>query len=169
MNFPNEAPTPTAATFHEVVHYFFNENERRAAESVDGLRESDVNHDPGHGAWSIGMILKHQVQLIGLMTNNLKPGSVEHLEAPDLGSEGAWNLENLLSYRKDLADRFIEVFDSLPEEEFMTTRPGVYPPHWEEWPALMRMLRPLLDMSTHIGQVNYARRQRDNPINSGTK
>lgn len=169
MIVPNEAPTPTDASFHEVVHYFFNENERRADESVDGLRESDVNHDPGHGAWSIGMLLKHQAQLIYLMTNNLKPGSADDVAAPDLGSEGAWNLENLIAHRKALGARYLEVFDSLPLEEFMTTRPGVHPDRWGEWPALMRMLRPLLDISTHIGQVNYARRQLDNPINSGKK
>ena len=169
MNFPNEAPTPTEASFHEVIRYFFNENERRAEESVDGLSADEVNHDPGHGAWSIGMLLKHQVQLIYLMTNNLQPGSADDVPASDMGSEGAWNLENLMAYRKALGERFLQVFNGLPQEEFMTTRPGVYPDRWGEWPALMRMLRPLLDISTHVGQVNYARRQLDNPVNSGKK
>ena len=166
MNFPNEAQTPTGATFRETVYYFFRENERRAKQSTDGLTQENVDHDPGHGSWSIGMLIKHQLDLIGLMTDNLTPGSMKNIEAPDIGAEGNWNLEAMLLHRSTLSDHFLEVFDALSEEKFMDTRPGVYPPHWEEWPVLMRMLRPLLDISTHIGQVNYARRQLDNPIST---
>ena len=166
MNFPNEAQTPTAATFHEVIYYYFRENERRAAQSMDGLTVENLNHDPGHGSWSIGMLLKHQLDLIGLITNNLRPGSTNDIEAPDIGEEGNWKLETIMAYRKLLAARFFKVFDSLSEDEFLETRPGVYPPNWEEWPVIMRMLRPLLDIATHIGQVNYARRQLDNPVDT---
>lgn len=164
MNFPNEAPTPTNASFAEVIRYYFNENERRAAESMEGLCLADLNHDPGHGAWSIGMLLKHQLDLINLINNNLKPGSGQDSAVPDIGREGSWDLEAITAYRSHLSKRFFEIFDGMQEDEFMATRPGVYPPHWEEWPVLMRMLRPLLDIATHIGQVNYARRQLDNPI-----
>ena len=165
-NFTNQAPTPLEASFTEVIHYFHNENERRAAESVAGLTDEQVNHDPGHGAWSIGALLKHQLDLLNLICNNLKPGSTEDLPTPHIGQEGSWNLDAINAHRNDLAKRFMQVFDAMAPEEFMETRPDVYPPHWEEWPALMRMLRPLLDISTHIGQVNYARRQCDNPVNS---
>lgn len=164
MNFPNQAQTPTAATFAEVIFYYFRENERRAEQSTDGLTIENVNYDPGHGSWSIGMLLKHQLDLIGLITNNLNPGSIDDIEAPDIGEEGNWNLEAMTAHRKVLSARFFEVFDSLSDSEFMETRPGVYPPGWEEWPVTMRMLRPLLDIATHIGQVNYARRQLDNPV-----
>lgn len=85
MNFPNEAQTPTAATFREATLYYFRENERRAAQSVNGLTAENVNHDPGHGSWSIGMLLKHQLDLIGLITNNLQPGSTKDFAAPDIG------------------------------------------------------------------------------------
>ncbi len=165
-NFPHEAPTPSEATFSETICYFHNENERRAAESVAGLTAAEVNHDPGHGAWSIGALLKHQLDLLNLITNTLKPGSTGDVPAPELGTEGDWNLDAIMTYRHTLADRFMEVFDAMAPEEFMETRPEAYPPRWGEWPVMMRMLRPLLDMSTHIGQVNYARRQLDNPVNS---
>lgn len=167
MNFPDQAPTPSAATFREVIIYYFNENERRAAESMDGLRTEDLIFEPGHGSWSIGMLLKHQLDLINLINNNLQPGSTEDITVPDIGGAENWHLEAIRAYRADLSARFFEVFDRLEGEAFMETRPGVYPPHWEEWPVLMRMLRPLLDIATHIGQVNYARRQLDNPIGQG--
>ena len=166
MNFSNEAQTPTTASFRETVYYFFRENERRAAQSTNGLTIENVNHDPGHGSWSIGMLIKHQLDLIGLMANNLLPGSTKDIEALEIGEEGNWNLSEMLAHRAVLSECFLQVFDALSEEEFMDTRPGVYPPHWEEWPVLMRMLRPLLDISTHIGQVNYARRQLGNPIST---
>jgi hypothetical protein len=166
MNFPNEAQTPTAANFREAIYYFFHENERRATQSTKGLTQENVNHDPGHGSWSIGMLIKHQLDLIGLMTNNLTPGAIKNIQVPEIGEEGNWNLQAMISHRETLAQCFLETFAALPEEKFMDTRPGVYPPHWEEWPVIMRMLRPLLDISTHIGQVNYARRQQGNPIST---
>jgi len=86
------------------------------------------------------------------------------LAAFNTGEEGNWKLEAMITHRKVLSARFFEVFDSLSPDEFMETRPGVYPPGWGEWPLIMRMLRPLLDIATHIGQVNYARRQLDNPV-----
>ena len=107
------------------------------------------------------MLLKHQLDLI---TNNLKPASIDDIKAPDIGEEGNWKLDAMITHRKVLSARFFEVFDSLSPDEFMETRPGVYPPGWGEWPLIMRMLRPLLDIATHIGQVNYARRQLDNPV-----
>ena len=166
MIFPHEAQTPTGATFTETVHYYFRENERRSTQSTNGLTPENLNHDPGHGSWSIGMLLKHQLDVMGLMIENLKPGSTTDLGKPEIGSEGQWNLDGILTHRAALSERFFEVFDAMDEDEFLEKRPGVYPPHWEEWPVIMRMLRPLLDIATHVGQVNYARRQLDNPISS---
>ena len=85
QQFANEAPTPQAATLHEVIRYYVNENERRALESTDGLAAEQVNHDPGQGAWSIGQLLKHQNDLIQLVTETLRLGSTKDLELPDIG------------------------------------------------------------------------------------
>jgi len=44
--------------------------------------------------------------------------------------------------------------------------PGEAPPpdSWGEWSLLMRILRHLADLATHIGQINYARRQLGRPV-----
>ena len=164
--FPNEAPTPQAATLHEVIRYYVNENERRAAESAAGLTPDEVNSDPGHGAWGIGQLVKHQNDLVGMVTETLKPGSTKDLALPDVGTTGDWNLENLMAARRQLTERFFEVFESVTPEDLMGVQPEAYPPRWAEWPILMRILRPILDIATHIGQVNYARRQLGNPVGS---
>ena len=168
QRFPNEAPTPQAATLHEVIRYYVNENERRAEESVEGLTADQVNHDPGHGAWSIGQLLKHQYDLIGMVTEALRIGSTKNLEVLDIGGEGDWNLDHLMAARRTLAECFFEVFNSMETEELMGLQPDANPPRWAEWPILMRILRPILDIATHIGQVNYARRQLGNPVGSGS-
>lgn len=164
--FQGEAETPAAPTFDEVIRYYINETERRAAESVAGLSNHELNTDPGHGAWSIGQLLNHQLQLLRLITENLKPGSTSDIPKPNIGQEGEWDLDAILAHRAVLSRRLREVFDATPLDEFMKTRPGLRPERWAEWPMLMRILRPLIDIATHVGQVNYARRQLDCPVGS---
>ena len=162
--FPGQAPTPQAATFEETLNYFFNENEVRAAQSVAGLEDADLNADPGQEAWSIGELLQHQLHLIRMMCENMEPDSTSNLGKLEIGEKGNWSLSAITDTRSVYAQRFHEVFERMTPEKFMATRPGVHPKFWAEWPALMRVLRPLLDISTHIGQVNYARRQLGKPV-----
>jgi len=111
-----------------------------------------------------GRLLTHLNHLIRLVTEPIQAGSTQSLDLPDIGGEGTWNLDAIMEARQQLAARFFEVFDALDEPALMERRPDAYPPRWAEWPLLMRMLRPILDIATHIGQVNYARRQLGNPV-----
>lgn len=163
-NFPNEAITPQDATAHEVIRYYVRENERRAAESAAGLTAEQVNNDPGNGAWSIGGLLKHQNDLLRMLAESIEAGCTKDLGLPDIGAEGNWNLDALMDARAILAARFFDIFGALDNAALMELRPDAYPPRWAEWPLLMRLLRPILDIATHVGQVNYARRQLGNPV-----
>jgi hypothetical protein len=163
--FPGEAPTPQAATLHDALRYQFNETARRSIHSTDGLTNADCNADPGHGAWSVGMILKHHTHLIRFMIDTLRKDGSADLIRPDIGVEGDWNLANLCAWRETLNERWLEVFNATDADALMATRPDLPPEPWAEWPVLMRMLRPLTDIATHVGQVNYARRQLGMPVN----
>ena len=63
-----------------------------------------------------------------------------------------------------LWDRLEEVFARMTPEGLMEKRPNLHPESWADWPVFMRFLRPLIDYATHIGQVNYARRQLGKPV-----
>jgi len=162
--YANEAPAPTAANYDETFAYFFNEQRRRAYNSTDGLSNDDLSHSPGHGAWSIGEILSHQLYLLRLMAENLEPGSMAQLPEADIGTDGRWNLKAIVTERERLWDELEVVFGRMTPEGQMEKRPGVPPESWADRPAFMRFLRPLIDYATHIGQVNYARRQLGKPV-----
>jgi uncharacterized damage-inducible protein DinB len=159
-----EAPAPAAANYEETFAYLFNEQRRRAYNSSDGLSNDDLNHAPGHGAWSIGEILSHQLYLLRMMAENLEPGSMAQLPEADIGTEGHWELEAIIAERERLWDELAAVFARTTPEQQMEKRPGVHPQSWADRPAFMRFLRPLIDYATHIGQVNYARRQLGKPV-----
>jgi hypothetical protein len=162
--YEHEASTPAAPALHETIRYVFDETQRRAYHSTKGLTAEDLSHEPGHGAWSIGAILHHQLRLVRFITHTLEPGSVEDLPLPDIGQDGRWNPAAIVAYREVLAERFREVFARVSDETLMGARPDVPPPGWADWPVLMRILRPLTDLATHVGQVNYARRQLGKPV-----
>ena len=159
-----EAPTPSAANAHETIRYIFDETQRRAFASTKGLTETDLEHDPGHGAWPIGNILNHQLFLVWFMLDTLKPGSANDLPRPNFSDRGDLDLAYILEMRETLAERFREVLKSVTPEVFMEKRPDLPPEGWSDWPVLMRILRPLTDLATHTGQVNYARRQLGKPV-----
>jgi hypothetical protein len=162
--YEGEAAAPTKPTLHETIRYVFDEIQRRAYHSTQGLDASHLNHDPGHGCMGIGQILYHQIRLVRFITHMLEPGSLAELPEPDLGQEGDWNLDAILGYREALNENFRRVFARTTDETMMGLRSEVPPEAWAQWPLLMRILRPLTDLATHVGQVNYARRQLDKPV-----
>jgi uncharacterized damage-inducible protein DinB len=159
-----DARPPAEPTLREAVRYLFDEIQRRAYQSTKGLTPEQVNHQPGHGAMSIGAILTHQLRLIGFITNNLKPGAVDRSPDGAFGSEGNWDFEAILAHRERINEIFRQVWAEVDDATLMTTRPEMPLPAWADWPVLMRFLRPLTDTATHIGQVNYLRRQLGNPV-----
>ena len=70
----------------------------------------------------------------------------------------------MLEYREQLNERFRKVLPGITTDQLMQKRPDMPPTAWAEWPILMRILRPLTDLATHTGQVNYARRQLGKPV-----
>ncbi len=162
--YETEAPVPTSATAHETIRYLFDEAQRRAYHATKGLDDILVNTELGQGTWSIGSIVHHQLNLVRFITQTLEPGSLMDLPMPDeVGRPGAWRLEPLLAYREALAVRFREVIERTPVEALMEKR-ALPPESWAEWPVLMRVLRPLLDLGSHTGQINYARRLLGTPV-----
>lgn len=162
--YAGEAPFPTAANFDQTFAYMFNEQRRRAYNSTDGLSDAELSQYPNHGGWSIGEILAHQLYLLRFMAETMEPGSTSQLPKSQIGAEGAWNLDVIIAEREILWDRLEAVFAKMTPDGLMETRPNLNPAGWAEWPVMMRVLRPLIDYATHIGQVNYARRQLGNPV-----
>ena len=162
--YEKEAAAPSAATLFEAVRFQFDEIQRRAYHSTKGLTAEQVDHDPGQGSWSIGAILAHQIRLVTFFTNTLQPGSVEQLPAGSLGADGHYDLEAILVHRERLNEKFRQVWAGITESALMEKRPDLPPAPWADWPVLMRLLRPLTDLATHVGQVNYIRRQLGNPV-----
>jgi hypothetical protein len=162
----DEAPAPGAATMRETIRYIFDEIQRRAWHSTDGLTDADLNHDPGFGAMSIGAILHHQLRLVRFYIYNLDPKALEDIPIPpEVGSEGNWHVAGFVGYREVVAERFRRTFAAATEDGLMAKRPDLRgPAGWEDWPVLMRILRPLTDLATHVGQINYARRRLGKPV-----
>jgi hypothetical protein len=73
-------------------------------------------------------------------------------------------LEVIVAERERLWDLLESVFRRMTPEGLMEKRPNLHPERWAEWPVFMRFMRPLIDYATHIGQVNYARRQLGKPV-----
>jgi len=68
--------------------------------------------------------------------------------------------------RQTFGEHFLEELDTFPEERWME-KPAISfatLPEWEKWPVLQRVLRPLDDYATHVGQVYYARRLLGKPL-----
>lgn len=147
-----------------MLRYSWDEIARRWYHSTDGLTNEDLSHDPGAGAWSIGEIVKHMFVLQVMVIESLEPGSGRGVERPDIGEPGAWNLDAMWAYRESLNETFREVWARTAPETLMEKRPGMQPDKWEDWPVAMRMMRPFIDMATHVGQINYARRQLGKPV-----
>ena len=160
----DEAPAPEAPTLFETITYIFNEEMRRGWVGMRGLDDADLNLDPGKGTMSIGAILAHEVGLIRFMTETLKPGSAQDISSDEIGEEGDWNLSAIIEAREALGDRFRQVLADTNPGDLMGKRPAMPPQAWAEWPVLMRILRPLIDFATHVGQVNYARRRLGKPL-----
>jgi hypothetical protein len=167
--YQKEAPAPAAATMRETIRYVFDEIQRRAWHSTEGLVDADLNHDPGHGAMTIGAILHHQLRLVRFYIYNLDPLALEDIPIPpEVGSEGDWHAAGFVAYREEVAERFRQVFAAATDGALMAKRPDLRGPEgWEEWPVAMRILRPLTDLATHVGQVNYARRRLGKPVGRG--
>jgi hypothetical protein len=162
--YDGEAPAPTATTTLETIRYIFDEIQRRAWYSTKGLDDAQLNHDPGHGAMSIGALLHHQLQLVRFLIYPLDADAFAALPIPpEVGSEGKWRLQAILPFREKLNETFRRVFAAATDEALLAKRPDLFPPEWAEFPVLMRLSRPLVDIATHVGQVNYARRQLGNP------
>ncbi len=165
QRYEREAPAPTAATLRETIRYLFDEIERRAYQSTKGLEDADLNADPGHGAMSIGALLQHQLALVRFLIHHLDPQAAAALPNPTgIGKEGDWHLAAIVPFRETLNERFRAIFAAATDETLMSKRPDLFPKEWAEWPVLMRLLRPLADIATHVGQVNYARRQLGKPL-----
>ncbi len=162
--YAGEAVAPSAGTLHEMLRYAWDDIARRWYHSTDGLTKEDFSHDPGAGAMSIGEIFRHQLMLQTLIIENIEPGASGSVEHGDLGEPGAWYLDALFEYREGLNDCFREVWSRVTPERLMEKRPGLPPEKWAEWPAAMRMMRPFVDLATHVGQINYARRQMGKPV-----
>ena len=159
-----EAPAPAAPTLHETVRYLFDETQRRAYHSTLGLTDEDLNVDPGHGAFTIGQILQHQLFLVQFMTETLKRGSTQDVPLGSPHPQEQISLDATIEQRELLAERFRSVFAEVAPDSLMQKCPEMPPEGWAEWPVLMRILRPLTDLATHVGQVNYARRQLGKPL-----
>jgi len=164
--YEREAPEPAATTMRETIRYLFDEIERRAYHSTKGLTDADLNADPGHGAMSIGAILHHQLRLVRFIVSHMDPAALEAypFPPPELGTEGDWHVEGFLAYRETLNELFRRVFAEVTDERLMSKPDIKILPAWVDFPILMRILRPLADLATHVGQVNYARRQMDKPV-----
>ena len=162
--YEHEAPAPEAASWRETIRYLSDETARRAYHSTDGLTDADINVDMGHGAFTIGEILKHQLDLVRFMTETLERHSTKDLPKMEVGEKGAHRLDAIVAFREVLHERFGEVLARTTDETLMGLCPQMPPKGWAEWPVLMRILRPLTDNATHVGQVNYVRRQLDKPV-----
>lgn len=163
--YEREAPAPAAPTMREAIRYIFDEIERRSWQSVKGLTDADLNEDPGERAMSIGANLHHQLGLIRFLIYTMDPKGTEDLPLlSSIGEKGDWHLAPILAYRETLCARFHRVFTEITDDALMGRRPDLFPTQWAEWPVLMRILRPLVDRATHVGQVNYARRQLGKPV-----
>lgn len=169
QRYGREAEPPKEASLQETLRYLVDETQRRAYESTKGLTNDELSHDPGQGAWSIGQILNHQLYLMRMVTEFLEPGSTKDIPKSDLGQDGNWDLAAIESHRETLTERLLTVLHRTPPEVFMETRPNMRPDHWADWPVLMRFMRPVIDIATHTGQVNYARRQLGVPVGTVKK
>jgi len=156
---PPQEPSP-----HETIRFLIDEIQRRAYRATKGLTSEDLSADPGKGAWSIGRILKHQLDLLQFFLETLAPGSVEKLESPEIGQEGKWNLEAIISYRENLCTKFKKALSKTSLDSLMETPDETPNSAWSNSPILMRILIPLTDLSHHTGQVSYARRQFGKPV-----
>jgi hypothetical protein len=165
--YEREAEAPRAATLFEALRFQFDEIQRRAYHSTKGLTAEQVDHDPGQGSWGIGAILAHQIRLTTFIINTLRPGTEEPMPPGtlgNLGSDGHYDLPAILVRREQLNETFRRVWAEMTESVLMEKRPDLPPAAWAEWPVLMRILRPMTDLATHIGQVNYLRRRLGNPV-----
>lgn len=162
--YEREADPPAETTLRETVRFLFDEIQRRAYQSTKGLTLEQVNFQPDQGGWSIGEILGHQLRLVAFITNTLKPGSITPPAQAELGEPGNWDLEKILRIREEEAERFRQVWAELDESILSGLRPDLPPQAWAGWTIHQRFLRPLTDLATHVGQINYIRRQLGNPV-----
>lgn len=153
-----------SATMHGTVDYLFEEIARRSFQSTRGLTAADLDVDPGHGAMTIGELIKHEHQLLRVILENLRPGASKEVARFEIGGPGGWDFDQMLAYREALNDKFREVWPTVTADALLERRPSMPPQAWEAWPVLMRFMRPLIDLATHVGQINYARRQLGNPV-----
>lgn len=157
-------PITDEATLHSIIDYLFEEIARRSFQSTQGLNAADLDVDPGQGAMTIGELIKHEHQLLRLILENLQPGASKELPRFDIGGPGGWHLDAMLAYREALNGKFREVWPTVSADTLMALRAEMPPEGWAAWPVLMRFMRPLVDLSTHVGQINYARRQLGKPV-----
>ena len=162
--YESETTPPADLSQKETVRFLFDEIQRRAYHSTKGLTAEQVNHTPAPGSWCIGEILGHQLRLVAFFTNFVRPGTLVPPAPESLGEPGRWELEAILEIRERQNEAFRRVWSEVGEAELLGKRPDMPPPAWAEWTVIQRLLRPLTDLSTHVGQVNYIRRLLGNPV-----
>jgi len=159
-------PNPAQASLHTLVAYAHDEIARRWYHATSGLDQDDFNAEPGNDAWTIGEIYKHQLYLMVMIIENITPGEGKAVPRPDIGEPGAWDIEAMHAYREELNEKFRHIWANTNPDTLMEKRPDMRPEHWADWPVLTRFMRPLIDVATHIGQINYARRQLGKPVST---
>ena len=100
------------------------------------------------------------------MIETVEPGASGVVPKAAIGEPGAWDVGAFVEYREALNEQFRAVWKRCGHDSLMENRPGQPPEPWAEWPVLMRLMRPMVDVATHVGQVNYARRQLGKPVAS---
>ena len=174
--YTREAASPQEVGTKAVISWLFRDAQRRAYWSTYGLTDEDINHDFGRGTRTIGAIVAHQIGLIRFMVAHLNPDAAAQMTADTLHpAEGLadpdtdplrFRLDSLVERRQTFGARFLEELNAFPEARWME-KPAisfVELPAWEKWPILQRVLRPLDDYATHVGQVYYARRLLGKPL-----
>jgi len=164
VKYAGEASAPTGHTARDLVRYAFCEEMRRLYHAARGLGDEDLNAAMPNGANSVGWILAHINGLIRFMAEPIAPGQMaaaglDESRCVEQREGGPWYCAGpLAETRERLAERFLAILDRTPDDRWLARVPEMPPPAWADWPVLMRVGRPLVDLATHVGQVSYLRR-----------
>lgn len=168
--YTHEAVSPQEPGTKAVISWLFRDAQRRAYWSTYGLTDEDINHDFGQGARTIGAIVAHQIGLIRFMVAHLNPDAAKQMTMDGLAnpetSPRRFRLDALVERRQGFGERFLQELNAFPEQRWME-KPAISfakLPEWKKWPVLQRVLRPLDDYATHVGQVCYVRRLLGEPL-----
>lgn len=168
--YTREAASPQEAGTKAAISWLFRDAQRRGYWSTYGLTDEDINHDFGQGARTIGAIVEHQIGLIRFMVAHLNPDAAKQMRMDGLAAPETdprrFRLDSLVERRQAFGERFLEELTAFPQQRWLEkpTISFAKLPEWEKWPILQRVLRPLDDYATHVGQVYYARRLLGKPL-----